>query len=194
MPLATVLYCAVLRSTCLNCTPCPAPPRIGAGQRIDGRSLTQKRSLVQSRYRPPAQRPCPIDGHGLASLLSDYLSDYASSFGGFRAAKIWSMATAPSRSTGRSWCRYTASVTRMPAWPHSSAMSPILTPLTACCWARRHGRGGPLSTLITRQADAASQMNPSGSVKGPASLPMTIRCDPVPSCSTPASLAAARRL
>ena len=40
---------------------------------------------------------------------------------------------------------------------------------------------------------AASQTNPSGSVKdaGPA---MTIRCDPEPSAATPASLAAARRV
>src|SRR5262249_57597003 len=44
------------------------------------------------------------------------------------------------------------------------------------------------------QRGGACHANPSGSVKGPASLPMTIRCEPVPSGETPASLAAARRL
>ena len=48
--------------------------------------------------------------------------------------------------------------------------------------------------VSSAQADAASQMNPSGSVNGPASLVMAIRCDPVPSGGTPASLARARRL
>jgi glycolate oxidase len=42
-------------------------------------------------------------------------------------------------------------------------------------------------------SDADSHANPSGSVKGPASLPMVSRCDPVPSGDTPASLASARR-
>jgi hypothetical protein len=42
------------------------------------------------------------------------------------------------------------------------------------------------------QSDAVSQANPSGSVKGPASLPIMSRCDPVPSGETPASLARAR--
>src|SRR5262249_40692159 len=40
----------------------------------------------------------------------------------------------------------------------------------------------------------ASQPKPSGSVNGPSSLLMAIRCDPVPSGGTPASLARARRL
>ena len=40
---------------------------------------------------------------------------------------------------------------------------------------------------------AASHSNPSGSVNGPASLPIASRCEPLPSCATPASLASARR-
>ena len=44
---------------------------------------------------------------------------------------------------------------------------------------------------LTRRA---SQPKPSGSVNAPASLVMAIRCDPVPSGGTPASLARARRL
>jgi hypothetical protein len=44
-----------------------------------------------------------------------------------------------------------------------------------------------------RELAVASHAKPSGSVKGPASLSMTIRCDPVPSGETPASLARARR-
>ena len=49
------------------------------------------------------------------------------------------------------------------------------------------------SRLALAQRDAASHANPSGSVKGPASLPIASRCDPVPSGGTPASLARARR-
>lgn len=41
---------------------------------------------------------------------------------------------------------------------------------------------------------AASQANPSGSVKVSAVLPRTMRCEPVPSAGTPRSLARARRL
>ena len=48
--------------------------------------------------------------------------------------------------------------------------------------------------LDPAQSDAASHTNPSGSVNGPASLPTTRRCDPVPSGETPATLASARRL
>lgn len=48
--------------------------------------------------------------------------------------------------------------------------------------------------LRLRRTYAASHANPSGSVNGSASLPMTIRCDPLPSEETPASLARARRL
>jgi acyltransferase-like protein len=51
----------------------------------------------------------------------------------------------------------------------------------------------PVKTTTAAQCRAASHANPSWSVKGPASLPMTSRCDPVPSGVTPASLARARR-
>jgi hypothetical protein len=58
--------------------------------------------------------------------------------------------------------------------------------LAASCWG---------AVVLRRPAhrDAASHANPSGSVKGPASLPITSRCDPVPSGETPATLARARR-
>lgn len=58
-----------------------------------------------------------------------------------------------------------------------------------------HGEGwdvNPLSAGYEAPAPA-SHANPSGSVNGSASLPITIRCDPVPSGETPASLARARR-
>lgn len=58
----------------------------------------------------------------------------------------------------------------------------------------RRARPRLLFTVVRPQADGNSQANPSGSVRGPASLPMTMRCEPVPSGSTPASSAAARRL
>ena len=48
-------------------------------------------------------------------------------------------------------------------------------------------------TGVWPQPEPASHVNPSGSVTGPASLPMASRCDPVPFGGTPASLAAARR-
>ncbi len=55
-------------------------------------------------------------------------------------------------------------------------------------------RGGlPGVLVVPARSYAASQVNPSGSVKGPARLPMMIRCDPLPSGETPASLARARR-
>jgi hypothetical protein len=56
--------------------------------------------------------------------------------------------------------------------------------------------GGGLTAPPRRptQRDAASHTNPSGSVKGPASLPIMSRCDPVPSAATPATLARAGRL
>src|ERR1044071_2809957 len=41
-------------------------------------SLTRKRSLVRSQYRPPGKRSCLIDGHDLFWLLSVYLSGYPS--------------------------------------------------------------------------------------------------------------------
>jgi hypothetical protein len=43
------------------------------------------------------------------------------------------------------------------------------------------------------QSTAFSQTKPSGSVKGPLSVPMEIPCEPLPSGATPASLARARR-
>lgn len=45
----------------------------------------------------------------------------------------------------------------------------------------------------TAQAGVASHSKPSGSTNSPRPLPMTSRCEPVPSGATPASLAAARR-
>jgi hypothetical protein len=70
------------------------------------------------------------------------------------------------------------------------------TPVNAV--SRRFGMSPPAAPvyLIARgrpQADAASHANPSGSAKDPASPPMTIRWEPVPSGETPASLARARR-
>jgi predicted ATPase/class 3 adenylate cyclase len=62
---------------------------------------------------------------------------------------------------------------------------------------RAYARGKRLSfeeAINEALAAVVSHANPSGSVKGSASLPITSRCDPVPSAGTPASLARARRL
>ena len=92
----------------------------------------------------------------------------------------------------------------------SAVLLAVLLAVLMCllwCGGRRRGRGTPSSVYriclpdrvrTGRQTDrarvdAVSHANPSGSVKGSASLPMTIRCDPVPSAETPASLARARR-
>src|SRR5262249_21909481 len=79
-----------------------------------------------------------------------------------------------------SW-RVLACTARMVPRGGETPRSPVVVVVALCCAPPGHG-------------GAACHANPSGSVKGPASLPMTIRCDPVPSGETPASLAAARRL
>jgi Penicillin binding protein transpeptidase domain/Penicillin-binding Protein dimerisation domain len=56
------------------------------------------------------------------------------------------------------------------------------------------GRQAAATDVATGSFTGASHANPSGSVKGPASLPITSRCDPAPSGETPASFARARRL
>ena len=75
-------------------------PRPGRLAQRESASFTPKRSLVRSQYRPPGQRPCPIDGHGLSRALSDYLSDYAR--GSQPSPKIRSMVSAPASRMGRS--------------------------------------------------------------------------------------------
>ncbi len=56
----------------------------------------------------------------------------------------------------------------------------------------------PAAALLDRRtgthSDAVPHANPSGSVNDPASPLIRMRCDPVPSGATPASLASARRL
>lgn len=52
----------------------------------------------------------------------------------------------------------------------------------------------PSCSTAPAHGDAGCHANASGSVKGPASLPMVSRCDPVPSGETPASFARERRL
>jgi hypothetical protein len=52
----------------------------------------------------------------------------------------------------------------------------------------------PALPRLAARTGHISHANPSGSVKDPASPPITMRCDPEPSGATPASLARARRL
>src|SRR5262249_42584810 len=62
------------------------------------------------------------------------------------------------------------------------------------CWMPGHALDKPGPAPQDRAAsDVASHANPSGSVNGSAAPVITIRCDPVPSGATPASLASARR-
>jgi hypothetical protein len=73
----TDLNSVLMRRTDANRIPvtCGAS-HLGRSRAFGGRSLTRKRSLVQSQYRPRSSEAMPIDGHGLISHLSDYLSDY----------------------------------------------------------------------------------------------------------------------
>jgi SMI1 / KNR4 family (SUKH-1) len=73
---------------------------------------------------------------------------------------------------------------------HLSCISPRTSPWGSLTVTARLSRPTSLAGSLTGAAHA----NPSGSVKGPASLPITSRCDPDPSAETPASLARARRL
>ena len=52
----------------------------------------------------------------------------------------------------------------------------------------------PSCSTAPAYGHAGGHANPSGSVNGPASLPIVSRCDPVPSGETPASFARERRL
>src|SRR5690606_14040727 len=70
---------------------------------------------------------------------------------------------------------------------------------TGTCPDTRTGRAtgtGPLTAQPAEDPDplGASQTNPSGSVNGPASLPITRRCEPSPSGGRPAFFASALRV